>query len=196
VTPIELAGAYGAFFSGGRKIQPHLVTAIGDQAEPAAEPAQALRPETAYVLVSMMKSVVEEGTARAASTRLRRPVAGKTGTSNDQKDAWFVGATPDLLAAVWVGFDDMKKLGRGEAGGKTALPIWTEFMAKALANRPVRDFAQPPGVEIKRIDATTGLLAAPGTEGIEEVFLPGTAPQEAAPAQGEAASADKLLLEH
>ena len=83
-------------------------------------------------MVSLMRSVIDEGTARGAiAGKLHRPAAGKTGTSNGQRDAWFVGFTPDLLAAVWVGFDDMKKLGRGEAGGKTAAPIWADFMLKA-----------------------------------------------------------------
>ena len=98
------------------------------------------------------------------AAKLHRPAAGKTGTSNASRDAWFVGFTPDLLAAVWVGFDDQHKLGRGEAGAKTALPIWIDFMTKALAGQPERDFAQPPGVVVQRIDKATGLLPPPGKE--------------------------------
>jgi penicillin-binding protein 1A len=147
-----------------------------------------------------MRSVIDEGTARAAvAGKLRRPAAGKTGTTNRKKDtvdAWFVGYTPDLLAAVWVGFDDGgRSLGRGEAGARSALPIWIEFMSKALANRPARDFVQPPGVKIMQIDATTGLLAPPGAEGIAEVFIAGTEPKDVAPSQGEEVSPDKILLE-
>ena len=147
--------------------------------------------------VSLMRSVIEEGTAKAAvSAKLRRPAAGKTGTSNGQRDAWFVGFTPDLLAAVWVGYDDMRKLGKGEAGGKTAAPIWADFMAKATAGRPSKDFVQPPGVVVQRIDKASGLLAAPGQETgtLDEVFLDGTAPTTQAAPAGEA-SADKLLME-
>jgi penicillin-binding protein 1A len=97
---------------------------------------------------------------------------------------------------VWVGFDDMRKLGRGEAGAKTALPIWLDFMTKALVGRPTRDFVQPPGVIIQRIDKTSGLLPAAGqeTNTYDEVFLLDTAPTEQAAAAGEETSADKLLL--
>ena len=200
VTPLELANAYATFVDNGQRGEPRLMLAVGDEPVPPPATQPAIRPETAYVLISMMRSVVDEGTARAAGARIRRPIAGKTGTSNDlnfgTKDAWFVGFTPDLLAAVWVGFDDGgRSLGRGEAGARSALPIWTEFMAKALGNRPARDFAQPPGVKIMQIDAATGLLAPPGAEGISEVFISGTEPKEVAPSQGEEASPDKILLE-
>lgn len=195
VTPIELANAYATFANGGSRAEPRLLVNVGADTAPATQARPAMRAETAFIVVSLMRSVVEEGTAHAVAARLRRPVAGKTGTSNDYKDAWFVGFTPDLLAAVWVGYDDGRKLGRGEAGSRTALPIWTEFMAKALANRPVRDFPQPPGVLVVPIDPSTGLLAGPGGPSIEEVFIDGTAPTEIAPAHGEESSADKILLE-
>ncbi len=201
VTPLELANAYATFADGGQAAKvdrASLVSAIGDQKLPPPQLAPGLPPEVAYVMVSLMRSVVDEGTARAAvAGKLHRPVAGKTGTSNGQRDAWFVGFTPDLLAAVWVGFDDMKKLGRGEAGGKTAAPIWADFMVKATAGKPTKDFVQPPGVVVQRIDKATGLLAAPGQESgtLDEVFLDGTAPTQQAPAAGEEQSADKLLLQ-
>jgi penicillin-binding protein 1A len=196
VTPLELANAYATFPSGGQRGDAYLVRSVGGQAITPAPLQPALKPEVAYVLTSMMRSVIDEGTARAAAGRLRRPVAGKTGTSNDQHDAWFVGFTPDLLAAVWVGFDDKQGLGRGEAGARTALPIWIDFMTKALVGRPARDFAQPPGVVVQRIDKTTGLLPAAGQESntIDEVFLLDTAPKEQAPVAGAETSADKLLL--
>jgi len=200
VSPLELANVYATFASGGltgKVDRSSLVRAIGAEKQPPVQLTPGLPPEVAYVMVSLMRSVVDEGTARGAiAGKLHRPVAGKTGTSNGQRDAWFVGFTPDLLAAVWVGFDDMKKLGRGEAGGKTAAPIWADFMVKATAGRPTKDFSQPPGVVVQRIDKATGLLAAPGQETgtLDEVFLDGTAPTQQAPAAGEA-SPDKLLLE-
>jgi penicillin-binding protein 1A len=200
VTPLELANVYATFASGGltaKVDKSSLVRGIGAAKEPPIQMTPGLPPEVAFVMVSLMRSVVEEGTARGAiAGKLHRPVAGKTGTSNGQRDAWFVGFTPDLLTAVWVGFDDMKKLGRGEAGGKTAAPIWADFMVKATAGRPTKDFAQPPGVVVQRIDKASGLLAAPGQETgtLDEVFLDGTAPTQQAPAAGEA-SPDKLLLE-
>lgn len=198
VTPVELANAFATFASGGVYSPPVLIRAIGQQKEQPPPPVQAVKPEVAYVIVSLMRSVIEEGTAHAAvSGKLRRPAAGKTGTSNGQRDAWFVGFTPDLLVAVWVGFDDMKKLGKGEAGGRTAAPMWADFMAKATAGRPTKDFVQPPGVIVQRIDKATGLLAAPGQESgtLDEVFIDGTAPTAQAPAAGEESSPDKLLME-
>jgi penicillin-binding protein 1A len=198
VTPLELANVYATFASGGIAGQPVSIRAVGGEAQPPAVLAPTLKPEVAYVMISLMRSVVDEGTAHAAiAGKLRRPAAGKTGTSNDQRDAWFVGFTPDLLAAVWVGFDDMKKLGRGETGGKAATPIWADFMAKAMAGRPTKDFVQPPGIVVQRIDKASGLLSAAGQESgtLDEVFLDGTAPTEHAAAAGEEASPDKLLME-
>jgi penicillin-binding protein 1A len=199
VTPLELANVYCTFASGGIVGQPVSIRAVGGEVQPPAQLQPTLKPEVAYVMVSLMRSVVEEGTAHGAiAGRLRRPAAGKTGTTNDQRDAWFVGFTPDLLAAVWVGFDDMHKLGRGETGGKVAAPIWADFMAKAMAGRPTKDFVQPPGIVVQRIDKASGLLAAAGQESntLDEVFIDGTAPTEhAAAGGGEEASPDKLLLD-
>ena len=195
VTPIELANAYATFAAGGLFGEPRIVTALGDEQIPAPELKQTIKPETSFVMVSLLRSVVEMGTARSAAPKLRRPAAGKTGTTDEQRDAWFVGFTPELLAAVWVGFDDRRVLGRGEEGARAALPIWTEFMTKALAGKPVSDFPQPPGVVVARIDPVTGLLPAPGSEGMEEVFLDGTAPTEIAATPGEEASPDQMLLD-
>jgi penicillin-binding protein 1A len=195
VNPLELANAFATFADGGTFRKVRLVTGIeGEELPNADEPVPAIRPEIAYLVVSLMRSVVEEGTARAAGARIHRPLAGKTGTSSDKRDAWFVGFSPDLLAAVWLGYDDGKPLGEGEAGGRTAVPIWTEFMAKALADRPVKDFAAPPGIEVARIDPATGLLPPPGVEGIEEVFLAGTAPRETTVTPEESSKADQLLF--
>ncbi|MEO5767931.1 MAG: PBP1A family penicillin-binding protein, partial [Polyangia bacterium] len=137
VHPLELANAYATFAAAGMRATPQLITKLGDQPVEYPAPVEGIQADVAYVVVSMMRSVIQEGTAVSAAGRLRRPLAGKTGTTNDLRDAWFVGFTPDLLAAVWVGFDDQRKLGRGEAGAKTALPIWTEFMTKALAGQPI-----------------------------------------------------------
>jgi penicillin-binding protein 1A len=195
VTPIELANAYATFAAGGQHGDPRLISLLGSQAIPTPPLEQNVRAETAYLMVSLMRSVVESGTARAAGLKLQRPAAGKTGTSNGSRDAWFIGFTPELLAAVWVGFDDGKSLGHGEAGGRTALPLWLDFMVKAMAGRPVRDFSQPPGVVVVQIDPASGLLPAPGAEGINEVFLDGTAPKENAVPPGEQANPDQMLLE-
>ena len=197
VTPLELANAYATFPSAGQRGETSLVRSVGGQAIETAPLQPAIKPEVAYIMVSLLRSVIDEGTARAAAGKLRRPAAGKTGTSNGQRDAWFVGFTPDLLAAVWVGFDDGQGLGRGEAGARSALPIWLDFMNKALVGRPTRDFAQPPGVVIQRIDKTSGLLPAAGqeTNTLDEVFLLDSAPKEQAPVAGAETSADKLLLD-
>jgi penicillin-binding protein 1A len=209
VKPIDMANTYATFASGGLYGPPVLLEKVGDEPVPPPAFTPVLKPEVAYVLTSMLRSVVEEGTGRAAAARLRRPAAGKTGTTNrkvvvagrppssETIDAWFVGYTPDLLAAVWVGFDEPRSLGRGATGATAALPIWIDFMTKALAGRPTKDFAPPPGVVIQRIDKASGLLARPGIEDntMDEVFVQGTAPTEVAPAAGEESSADKLLME-
>jgi penicillin-binding protein 1A len=209
VKPIDMANVYATFASGGLEGPPVLLKKIGNEAVAPTALTQVLKPEVAYVLTSMLRSVLEEGTARAAAGRLRRPAAGKTGTTNrklaipgrppisETIDAWFVGYTPDLLCAVWVGFDEPHGLGRGATGATAALPIWTDFMTKALAGRPTKDFTPPPGVVIQRIDKASGLLARPGVEDntMDEVFVAGTAPTEVAPAAGEESSADKLLME-
>jgi len=203
VTPVELANVYATFASGGLLGPPMLVRAIGGLEEPKPQLTPALKPEIAYIMVSLMRSVVDEGTAHAAvAGKLRRPAAGKTGTTsrkpgNQTPDTWFVGFTPDLLCAVWIGFDDGKSLGRKVAAANSAVPIWTDFMVKATAGRPAKDFAQPPGIVVQRIDKATGLLAAAGQEQgtLDEVFVDGTAPTTQAPAAGEEASPDKLILE-
>ena len=141
-------------------------------------PRQVMRREAAYVLTSMLQSVVQEGTAKAAR-KLGRPAAGKTGTSNNARDAWFVGYTPEITAGVWVGFDDHRSLGKGESGAKAALPIWMEIVKAAVGGRPAVEFPVPPNVERVLIDPKTGLRAYEGMQnGLEEVFIAGTAPTE------------------
>ncbi|MCP5066344.1 MAG: PBP1A family penicillin-binding protein, partial [bacterium] len=142
----------------------------------------AMPPQQAYLASSVLRLVVEHprGTGRRARS-LGHPVAGKTGTTNDQGDAWFVGFSPDVATGVWVGFDEKRVLGRGETGSRAALPIWIEFMRAALANRPIRDFAVPDGIVFARIDRKSGLLAASaGEETLFQAFAEGTEPTEQA----------------
>ena len=186
VRPIEMVNAYATFPAGGRWEPWQLITRIegpdGDVELPATEePRDVMTPAEAYVLTSMMTSVVHHGTARRAR-RLRRPLAGKTGTSNEARDAWFVGFSAELVAGVWVGFDDRRPLGRRESGARSALPIWIELMEHAHEGRARAEFAMPSeGVETARIDPATGLLAYEGQEdAIDEVFLEGTVPTETA----------------
>jgi len=189
VSPLEMANAYATFASGGKRMVPQLVRKVGGDVEPEAAKAavQAMKPELAYLVTSMLTSVIEEGTAVSAKGKLKRPAAGKTGTTNSHKDAWFVGFTPTLVTSVWVGFDDMRELGRGEQGARAALPMWTDIMLGALKGVPPNPFAQPPGIVVQKIDPKSGLLAVPGApSAIDEVFLDGTAPTATAPTQGEA----------
>ena len=137
-----------------------------------------LDPKIAYQISSMMQSVVEEGTAKAVR-ELARPVAGKTGTTNEARNAWFIGFTPDLVAGVWVGFDDNRPLGPGETGGRAAIPIWLNTMKAALQDRPALEFVAPSDLVFALVDPDTGKLAPPEHLGARtEPFLPGTEPTE------------------
>jgi penicillin-binding protein 1A len=151
-----------------------------------ALPAAGTRPDVAFVLEDMMRGVVENGTGAAAKA-LGRPVAAKTGTAQDHRDAWFVGFTPDLVSGVWVGFDDHTPLGPRETGAGAALPPWLSFMQAAVGARPPADFQVVPGVELARIDPATGLLADRQANAPFAAFLAGTAPSSGASAmQGSA----------
>ncbi|QSV47082.1 penicillin-binding protein 1A [Geobacter benzoatilyticus] len=143
-------------------------------AGPAVVPV--IAPETAFIITNLMESVVTSGTGRRARA-LGRPVAGKTGTTNDMKDAWFVGYVPQLVAGVWVGYDQEKSLGAGGSGGQAAAPIWTEFMQRAVAGMPAKSFPQPADITFATINPRTGLLAKEGSPGaIQECFTAGTEP--------------------
>jgi len=134
--------------------------------------------QEAYLMCDLLKAVVQEGTGRGAR-KLGGYLGGKTGTTNDQADAWFVGFSPDVVTGVWVGYDQVQVLGWGETGAKTALPIWRDFMAAALAGYPVRDFEEPENIEVVAIDRDTGLLADATTENAYfQPFLADTAPTE------------------
>lgn len=162
VTPLELASTYAAFANGGDKMEPIAVKYVTDAQgnvllDNEPEGVEALTPQTAFLITSMMEDVIRYGTGMRAD--IGRFAAGKTGTSNDYKDAWFVGYVPQLVGCVWVGYDDMKKsLGRGEVGGRAAAPIWANFMRSALAGETVDDFTEPEGIVRLPIDPATGLL--------------------------------------
>lgn len=182
VHPIELVNVYATFAAGGTFNPTHIVTRISGPGGteipmPALEPARAvLSPAEAYLVTSMLKSVVETGTGTGAA-RLGRPCAGKTGTSNNARDAWFVGYTPDLAGGVWVGFDDGKSLGRRENGARAALPVWVEMLKQASRGRPATDFVQPEGVVSVLIDPNSAMLAYEGMPGaVNELFLTDAVP--------------------
>lgn len=193
VTPLELTNAFASFAADGNYAPPWSVQKVGDTEYPAPELTPALRPEVAHVVLDMMRSVMKEGTG-AKAAKLGLDLAGKTGTSNNARDAWFVGMSPELVVGVWVGFDDFRReLGSKEGGSKTALPVFIDIM-KELGNRTSR-FTRPAGVELVRIDKATGLRAAEGIveNSYEEVFLEGTAPVEVAPSEGEVGADDAIL---
>jgi penicillin-binding protein 1A len=188
VTPLELVRAYGVFATLGKRFEPIFITRVTDLngtplefggTRPRFEPA--MRPATAYVMTSMLQTVVQHGTGRRAAA-LGRPAAGKTGTTNDTHDAWFIGFTPDLLAGVWVGFDSERSLGKQETGGHAAAPIWTEFMKEMLEGHPAVDFPMPEGVTLTQIDRASGLRAVSGSHAELEVFIEGTEPSQYASA--------------
>jgi penicillin-binding protein 1A len=198
VTQLEIANAYATFAALGKYADPILLVRVTDAKGTVLEEHQAafeetIPPAVAFLATSLMRSVVEEGTG-AAVRELGRPAAGKTGTANEYRDAWFSGFTPDLVASAWVGFDDHSSLGTGETGGRAALPIWLGFMRSALEGKPVHDFEMPSGVQTARIDPATGLLAGTHVPGRAENFLEGTAPTAEAPPPGEA-SPDRFLME-
>jgi penicillin-binding protein 1B len=163
VTPLELAAAYSTFANGGRRVTPKVISGIS---EPASETAnigdeqsrQVINPTTAYMITNMLSAVIDHGTARKARGVVKgSAIAGKTGTSND---GWFVGYTPNLVCAVWVGFDDNRQLGLSAA--ESALPVWADFMKAALARRPElggRNFACPEGIKFVEIDTNSGLIS-------------------------------------
>ena len=182
LTPLEVAQAYTLFTNGGM-VRPLKVIDGIDAGErhlrpTIAQPRRVARPDTTYLVTNMMRSVLNEGTgagARAAGFTL--DAAGKSGTTNDLRDAWFVGFTPDLLTVVWVGFDDNQPVSL--SGGQAALPIWTQFMKNATAGRANAAFDVPEGITFAEIDRDTGKLATPGCpRTLTESFLAGTEPTE------------------
>ena len=181
VSPWHVARAYSVFANGGTKIELRTIREMRDEkgkllANEKPGGNRVIHPQTAFLITDLMKSVISEGTASSMrSLGFTRPVAGKTGTTNDFRDAWFAGYTPDLLCVVWVGYDDNTPLKM--TGAEAALPIWADFMKKATAKMPVKDFTVPAGIVDAMIDPTTGSLATtacPATE--KEYFIQGTEP--------------------
>ena len=203
-TLLRMAAGYSMFANGGRKVKATLIDRIQDrygktifkhddrqcqgcenqawhnQAEPTLIDRRELviDPMSAYQITSMMEGVVLRGTGTVLRA-LNRPVAGKTGTTNDEKDVWFMGFTPDLVVGVYLGYDRPRPLGRGITGGQYAAPIVRDFLKEALADRPPQPFRVPPGLKLIRVDLPTGLRAQQGdTKVILEAFRPGTAPPD------------------
>ncbi len=206
-TLLRMTTAYAMFDNGGRRVKPTLIDRIQDRYghtvyrhderecigcdakkwENQPEPSlidrreQVLDPMTAYQITSMMEGVVLRGTAAGAGFQkeVGKPVAGKTGTTNDEKDAWFIGFTPDIVVGVFMGYDKPRHLARGATGGHLAAPIVKDFMKVALADKPAAPFRVPPGIKLVRVDLKTGQRAGPTSEKvILEAFKPGTAPPD------------------
>ncbi len=198
VSLMELTTAYGVFANQGRLLKPVFVKRVEDRhgeileeregvavmglelsslMPPESEPV--ISAQTAYLMTNMLTDVVKRGTGRRAARALKRPLAGKTGTTNDYYDAWFMGYAPQLVTGVWVGFDDLEPLGRHETGSRTACPIWIDFMKVALADLPPENFTVPSGIVFANIDEETGLLAVPESKKtFFECFKEGTVPTE------------------
>jgi len=201
---LRMTAGYSVFANGGREVRPTLIDRIQDrfgktifrhenrvcegcsadgwqgQDEPTVidNSEQVLDPMTAYQMVSMLEGVVQRGTGTAARA-IGKPIAGKTGTTNDYHDAWFMGFSPDLVVGVYIGYDKPRSLGRGATGGHLAAPVFTEFMQMALADKAPVPFRVPAGLNFIPIDRRTGLRAQPGDDGvILEAFKPGTAPPD------------------
>ena len=201
-TLMRLTAAYGMLVNGGKRVEPRVIDRVQDrygktlfkhdqracigcseevynqQTAPDLpdEREQVLSPQTAYQVVSMLEGVVKRGTGRRISA-IGKPLAGKTGTTNDSRDAWFVGFSADMVVGVYVGYDDNRTLGKGESGGKVAGPIFKSFMEQALVSEPSPPFRVPPAVSLVRINAKTGKLARSGDETvILEAFKVGTEP--------------------
>jgi len=135
-----------------------------------------LNPQTAYLMTSLMEGVVQHGTGWRAKS-LGRPVAAKTGTTDQYLDAWFIGYTPEMITGVWIGFDDERSLGENETGARAASPVWVAFMSKILKDRPVKDFSVPEGIEFMKVNPGTGQMSS-GKESILECFKEGTGPNQ------------------
>jgi len=183
VTPLQMAAAYSAFANGGFYIKPEAILKVEDQEgkvlkEYKSDPQLAMKPTTAFLITSMLKDVIDHGTG--ANARLNRPAAGKTGTTDEGKDLWFVGYTPSLAGAVWIGYDTPKPMPQ-EFGGRYPALIWKQVMQEALKNIPATGFRQPAGITTATIDNKSGLLPGPNTppeDMTTDLFVNGTVPTE------------------
>jgi penicillin-binding protein 1A len=186
VTPLELVSAYATFAHGGQRQTPFFIREVQDgqghvleRTDPKG--AQAIAPETAYLTVRLMQEVLRTGTG-ASAKGLSHNLAGKTGTTNENTDAWFIGGSPDLIAGVWVGFDTPASLGKRQTAASVALPIWAHFFGKALATVPDREYPPPAGITFARVDPATGKALPPGSgEGMMLPFKLGTVPETGGP---------------
>ena len=203
-TVMRMVAAYSMFANGGKRIKPTLIDRIQDryghtifrhderecrgcqadkwrnQPEPSMvdRREQVLDPMTAYQITSMMEGVVQRGTATTVR-EVGKPVAGKTGTTNDEKDVWFIGFSPDMAVGVYLGYDKPRQIGTRATGGGLAAPIVKEFLKVALADKPAVPFRVPPGIKLIRIDPKSGMRVAAGSGGgLLEAFKPGTAPPD------------------
>jgi penicillin-binding protein 1A len=184
VNLLEMVDAYSTLANQGTRNDPVLITKVTDRTGKILEedhpmPERVLSTQTAFTMVDMMRGVVDYGTAaRARGMGFTRPAAGKTGTTNDYTDTWFIGFTPDLACGVWVGFDQKKTIVHGATGSSFALPAWVEFMKAATATMPTSDFTSPGGMITAVICTESGLLATPDCSKVKnEVFISGTEPK-------------------
>jgi penicillin-binding protein 1A len=198
VSLFELARAYSVFANQGFMVEPVFVLKILDRdgkvlEEAVSERYNVIEKDTAFIMTSLMESVVQQGTGQRIKA-LGRPSAGKTGTTNDLYDAWYIGYTPEYLAGVWVGYDSEAPLGKTETGAVAASPIWLGFMKRILVNEPVKTFQAPEGVVFAKIDAETGLLpVAESRKTIFECFKEGTVPSEFSKRPGEVRAAEDFF---
>ncbi|WP_320044053.1 PBP1A family penicillin-binding protein [uncultured Desulfobacter sp.] len=200
VSLLELTKAYSVFSNLGYLIEPVFITEIYDRDSRLLESSKLIRKKvidmgTAYIMTSLLESVVQAGTGQRVKA-LHRPTAGKTGTTNDLHDAWFMGFTPRYTTGVWVGLDQSAPIGRGETGSRAASPIWLDYMQHALEGKSVREFTVPEGIITVKIDAETGLLPSAQSENtIFECFKEGTEPTERTPSPDEVLSTEDLFKE-
>ncbi|MCU0590187.1 MAG: PBP1A family penicillin-binding protein [Desulfobacterales bacterium] len=198
VSLFELTRAYSVFANQGFLVEPVFVLKIIDRdgkviEEAVSERRKAIEKDTAFIMTSLMESVVQQGTGQRIKA-LGRPAAGKTGTTNDMYDAWYIGYTPEYITGVWVGFDNEAPLGKTETGAVAASPVWLGFMRQVLANESVKAFQAPEGVIFAKIDAETGLLPVAETrKTIFECFKEGTVPSDFSKRPGEVKEAEDFF---
>jgi penicillin-binding protein 1A len=186
VTPLEITAAYATFPNLGVRVEPYFIERIVHREtedliyQNEIEREDAISPAAAFVMIDLMSSVIQTGTAIGARIEgFSRPAAGKTGTTDDYSDAWFIGFTPDLVCGVWVGFDTRKRIARGASGATFAVPLWSRFMIDALRGKPVKRFSAPKGVVSRTIcDLSNKLANEYCTDVHKEIYIAGTEPTE------------------
>ncbi|MBK8575715.1 MAG: hypothetical protein IPN90_08565 [Elusimicrobia bacterium] len=190
VTPLEMTSALGTFANNGVHMKPYAVTRVVDRSgkvleENVIQGTPGFTPQSSYLISRLMQAVVQEGTGSYARN-LGRPTAGKTGTTQDMRDIWYIGYVPDLVTGVWMGYDDFTSLGKKLTSSGTTVPLWTEYMAEATKYVPNRDFPVPPGIQFTKIDRDTGYLALPTCPNVVlEAFREGASPTELCPVNHE-----------